>query len=120
MYWRLVLLISLLLCAAANAQVKLELGSATLQVDPRTGEANGVLKVTWGDNDPAPISLRALPVAQGDNYGFVRFNESHTDTIDVDPKAPEASLRDIVALAGLEVFGAPDSPLRRLQGAELD
>jgi len=87
MYWRLVLLISLLLCAAANAQVKLELGSATLQVDPRTGEANGVLKVTWGDNDPAPISLRALPVAQGDNYGFVRFNESHTDTIDVDPKA---------------------------------
>jgi hypothetical protein len=87
MYRRLVLVLLLLLPAAANAQVKLDLGAATLQVDPREGKADGVVKITWGDGDPAIISLRASPVAQGDNYGFVRFNASHSDTIDVDPKA---------------------------------
>jgi hypothetical protein len=81
------LLFFLLLPAAANAQVKLELASATLQVEPHTGKASGVVKITLGDTDPATVTLRASPLAQGDSYAFVRFDASHADTVGLELKA---------------------------------
>jgi hypothetical protein len=80
------LLAFLLLSAAASAQVKLDLASATVQVDPHTGKADGVVKITLG-NDPAIVTLRASTLALGDGYAFVRFTDNHADNIDIDPKA---------------------------------
>jgi len=71
---------------SANAQVTLELASGTLRIEPRSGQADGVVKVTFAGTDPATVTLRASPLAQGEAYAFVRFNDSHADNIVVDPK----------------------------------
>jgi hypothetical protein len=80
------LLAFLLLSVSANAQVKLDLASATIQADPHSGKADGVLNVTL-NGDPGDITLRASTLASGDSFAFVHFDDSHADTFGIDPKA---------------------------------